>query len=725
MVVCPRRARQTARTSSLPTMNHRLLFATYCIAALLFDSVVCVGQSGSGKNLPSIILISVDTLRADHLSCYGYKRLQTPNIDAVAQGGTLFTQVSTQVPLTTPAHASLFTSTYPFVNGLEDNAQQLAPNTVTLARTLKSRGYQTAAFLGGFVLDRRFGLDQGFDLYDSPFSLHRYQGVDPGDIKRPGEDVVAAAEAWIKQTPSRPLFLFLHLYDLHTPYNLPPEFRERFGNTYTGELAYADSLVGRFINSLKSAGLYEKSLIVFLSDHGESLGEHGESTHGYFIYQSTAWVPLIIHWPAGFSGPPANFDNPVSLIDVAPTILQAIGIARPAEFQGSGLLGGAAARSDAPGREVYCESLYARRHLGASALRSLRAGQYKFIEAPKPELYDLAKDPGEAHNLLGSRRALALNLRDRLSSLRSRYRPREGAANQALSPEVVAALSSLGYVAVSAAKSETSSGGRDPKDLLADYEAYGRALSLAAAGRITDSNAALRGLLAKDPGLVAVQLSLGLNLQKQGQHREAAEVFRAALKQDPLNVLAHFNLAVSFSELRSFDDAVREAKATLVLAPYYTRAEELLGGIALQRQDYAGARAHFTKILSIAPDDYSAHYNLGTIALVEEKWDEAERHLRAAVEIDPRSAEAHNTLGSFYLRRHNLPAAKEELQKAISLRDRFAWAYYNLALVLREQGENSAAEQAFRQALAADPSLTAARTALERMDTKKDEVQPR
>ena len=706
-------------------MVRKGLFVLSAVAVWVAACPKSFAQTEAGKSLPPVILISVDTLRADHLSCYGYKRLQTPNIDALAQGGTLFTQVSTQVPLTTPAHASLFTSTYPFVNGLEDNAQQLAPNTVTLARTVKSRGYQTAAFLGGFVLDRRFGLDQGFDLYDSPFNLTRFQGVDPGDIKRLGEDVIAAAEAWIKQSQSRPIFLFLHLYDLHTPYNLPQEFRARFGNTYTGEVAYADSLVGRFVNSLKTAGLFENSLIVFLSDHGESLGEHGESTHGYFIYQSTAWVPLIIHWPAEFSGQSARFDHPVSLIDVAPTILQAIGVARPAEFQGRGLLGGAVAKSDGPGREVYCESLYARRHLGASALRSLRAGQYKFIEAPKPELYDLAKDPSETENLFGSRRALALSLRDRLSSLRSRYRPPQTAATQALSPEAVAALSSLGYVGVSAANSEKSSGGRDPKDLLADYEAYGRALSLAASGRMSDSNAALRGLLAKDSGLVAVQLSLGLNLQKQGQHREAAEIFRAALKQDPLNVLAHFNLAVSYLELRSFDDAAREAKATLVLAPYYTRAEELLGGIALQRRDFAVARSHFTKILSIAPDDYSAHYNLGTIAFVEEKWDEAERHLRAAAEVDPRSAEVHNTLGSYYLRRRNLTGAKEEFQKAISLRDRFAWAYYNLGLVLREQGESTAAKQAFRQALAADPGLTAARTALERMDTKKEDMQPR
>src|SRR5207247_2395121 len=266
------------------------------VCSILATSVFLVGISAvstAETQAPSsVILISVDALRADRLSCYGYRKQRTPGIDTISQGGTLFWQPSAQVPLTLPSHVSLLTSTYPFVNGIEDNGQQLGPNVVTLATILKSRGYATAAFVGGFVLDRRFGLNQGFDFYDSPFDLHRRRGIDPGDVKRLGEEVVRAANHWLEENSGQPFFLFLHLYDLHTPYDLPAALRKRFpGPGYEAELAYVDEVLGGFWSALAQQRLLEKALVVFTSDHGESLGDHGESTHGYFIYQSTLRVP--------------------------------------------------------------------------------------------------------------------------------------------------------------------------------------------------------------------------------------------------------------------------------------------------------------------------------------------------------------------------------------------------------------------------------------------------
>ncbi len=686
------------------------------------------------RQSPPVILISVDTLRADRLSCYGYKGLATPRIDRMAEGGTLFAQVSSQVPLTLPSHASLLTSTYPFANGIEDNGEQLAPNAVTLGSVLKSQGYRTAAFVGGFVLDRRFGLDQGFDLYDSPFNLRRQAGKDPGDIKRFGEDVTAAATRWLEQNADRPFFVFLHLYDLHTPYELPPAERRR-GSSYEAELGYVDEVLGKFWDFLEQRGLSSRALVVFTSDHGESLGEHGEGTHGYFIYQSTLRVPLIIHGPAGSGSEPGpsehgpaarRVDEPVSLLDVAPTVLQLVGVARPREFQGRSLVGlmgpmgltgspNSAARKSAAAEEIYSESLYAHNHFGTSALRSLRAGRYKYVEAPRPEFYDLASDPSETQNLYASQKSLAATFRDQLAALRARFRSESPAGSRALSPEAVERLASLGYVAVSRARSGSSESGADPKDRIADYETYGRAIALASAGHLSEANAALRQLLEKDPNLLDVRASLGLNEQKLGRHAEAAESFRAVLKQDPLRVLAHFDLGVSEYALGRRDEAVKELEATLALAPYYTRAEELLATLWLEKMDYARARAHLDHLLTVDPADYAAHYNLGALDTLDGNWQDGERHLRAALDTDPSSAEAHNTLGSLYLRRGELEQARQEFAEAIRLDSKFAGAHYNLGMIFRRQQKNEEAAREFREALAADPQFRPAREALDRL----------
>ena len=679
------------------------------------------------KPAPSVILISVDTLRADHLSCYGSQGVSTPHIDALAKGGTLFAQASAQVPLTLPSHVSLLTSTYPFSNGIEDNGQQLKPGAITLARVLKSRGYRTAGFAGGFVLDRRFGLDQGFDVYSSPFDLHKGVSTDPGDVKRLGEEVAQDAQAWLDQNAARPFFLFLHLYDLHTPYSLPQRLQARYGRPgYDSELRYVEGVLGEFIGFLQRRGLLETSLLVFTSDHGESLGEHGERTHGYFIYQSTLRVPLIFHWPATARAAVSRVLEPVSLLDVAPTILQALGLPSPPEFQGRALLSLAGNTSPAgspravPSRrdeEIYSESLYAHNHFGTSALRSLRRGSFKYIEAPRAELYDLVHDPGESHNLFQEKKSVASSFHERLLSLLSRYSSsQEAEMAQALSPDVVERLNSLGYAGVSARRRSPPDSGPDPKDRIEEYEDYGHALTLAAAGRMDQANELLQQLLGKTPDLVSVRLSLGINQQKLSRHAAAAESFQEALKSDPANALAHFDLGVSEFALHRLDDAARELQVTLAIEPYYTRAEELLGSVLLEQHKYHEARGHFEHVLTVDPRDYVAHYNLGALATLEQQWADAENHLKEALTTDPSSAEAYNTLGSLYVRRGDWGRAREALSKAIDLEPKFASAHYNLGLVFRAKRERSEAVREFRQALALDPQFTPAREALDRLE---------
>jgi len=689
------------------------------VCSILATSVFLVGISAvstAETQAPSsVILISVDTLRADRLSCYGYRKLRTLGIDTISQGGTLFWQANAQVPLTLPSHVSLLTSTYPFVNGIEDNGQQLGPNVVTLATILKSRGYATAAFVGGFVLDRRFGLNQGFDFYDSSFDLRRRAGGDPGDIKRSGEKVVRFARQWLEENSARPFFVFLHLYDLHTPYTLPPGLRRSQGPGYDAALSYVDQVLGNFWKYLAQRDLLKKTLVIFTSDHGEGLREHDESTHGYFIYQSTMWVPLIFRWPTGTGTYPARLDEPVSLLDVAPTVLQFLGLPQSPQFQGRSLLGLMQRKAPAPEAEVYGESRYGHNHFGVSSLRSLRLGRYKYIEAPKPELYDLSRDPDETRNLYAADRSLALAYRERLGAVRSRFQPQQTAKPAALSPDVVAKLSSLGYVALSGSQSAPAESGLDPKDRIAEYEQYGRAIVLASSGRVVESSELLKQLLKKDPGLTDVHISLGLSQQKQHQHNEAIQHFREVLKKDPLNVLAHFNLGVSYYEMRQADEAVKELEAALAIAPYYTRAEELLGTIWLEKKDHERAKSHFNHMLTVSPGDFSAHYNLGVMATLEGRWEESTRHLNEALRADPQSAEAHNTLGSSFLRRGELERARGEFVEAIRLQPKFAWAYYNLGLIFRQQKKHGEATRAFRQALAADPTFRPARDALERL----------
>jgi choline-sulfatase len=339
-------------------------------------------------------------------------------------------------------------STYPFVHGITDNGERLVPNTTTLARILKSKGYLTAAFVGGFVMDRRFGLDQGFDTYDSPFALHRHEGRDPGDIKRFGREVVDAAAQWLEQNDRNPFFLFLHLYDLHTPYELSATHRNRFRSLsgYDAELAYVDEVVGAFWTFLEKRRLLDRALVILTSDHGESLGDHGESTHGYFVYQSTLWVPLVFRWPASTQRFPAHVGTPGSLIDVAPTILEFLSIPVPKQFQGRSLLSRLPGTAEDPSAGVYSESLYGYHHFGVSSLRALRVGCHKYIEGPKPELYDLAADPGETRNLHEEQKAVALSLRERLLSIYSQSSHQQPRSKGTARPEELEVLRSLGYL---------------------------------------------------------------------------------------------------------------------------------------------------------------------------------------------------------------------------------------------------------------------------------------
>lgn len=655
---------------------------------------------------PSVVLISVDTLRADRLGCYGYKAIITPHIDAITSGGTRFTSVSSQVPLTLPSHVSLLTSTYPFSNGIRDNGQTLDVGAVTLATTLKAQGYRTGAFIASYVLDRRFGLSQGFDEYNESFDLDQPNSSDPGNVKRPGDDVVQAATAWLGRNSQKPFFLFLHLYDLHTPYRIPGRSGQL---TYDAMLSYEDGVIGRFWDSLARQGLIDRALIVFTADHGEGLGDHSEKAHGYFAYQSTLRVPVMMHWPRGTAFPPTT-DEPAGLIDIAPTIIDYLGLPRPREFQGRSLMGslrGRLLKSD-----VYSESVYAHNHFGCSALLSLTDGKYKYIESTKPELYDLSRDPREQNNLYSSQRALADGYRARIRALITRYRSPAAAQKQQPGSEAMARLRSLGYLGGTSGATGSLLSGPAPAERISAWETYDRASASASSGRISEGIAMMEQMLAKMPDLADVRLSLGLLLQQEGRHADAASQFRELLKREPANPIAHFDLGISLQAMAQNDDAWKEFEAALALDPTYIRAEEALSGQLLHRRRFDEARTHYEHILNVDPGNFGAHYNLGALAASREKWDDAKAQLEAALRANPRSAESHNVLGSICLRQGDLTSAGREFREAIQLSPGMSMAHYNLGLVLRKQGDTGSAAQEFRAALEFDPANQAARAAL-------------
>jgi len=473
-----------------------------------------------------VVLISIDTLRADHVSAYGYTRIRTAHIDSLA--GTVYLRIQSQIPLTMPSHTSLMTSTYPFANRVEENSESVPPGAVTLASVLHANGYRTAAFVGSIVLDRRYGLDKGFDVYDSPFEAAGGETPNPysARVRRDAALVMRAARQWIDANRNQPMFVFLHFYDLHTPYSLP----RAAGLTpsvagYDAELQYVDQEIGRLREVLERDGLWDKALVVLLADHGESLGDHGETSHGYFIYQSTMHVPLIVHWPADGGKHPERVAEPGGLIDVAPTILDFLQIAAPPSFAGNSLLSG---RGD---RMIYGESVYPQDAFGWAALRSLRSGFYQYIDAPRAELYDLAKDAGERVNILASHSQDARRLKASLDDLMARYAAKPAQPGAEIPAGTRAVLGSLGYTA--GARAKVSKQAADPKDKLAEAEAYERGLGLLYSGRYSEAISSLQRIVTANARNLPALCALGEAYRRTGNSRRALELWQQALERDP------------------------------------------------------------------------------------------------------------------------------------------------------------------------------------------------
>jgi arylsulfatase A-like enzyme/Tfp pilus assembly protein PilF len=637
-------------------------------------------------NLPfRIILITVDTLRADRLECYGYSRSKSPNISRLARDGVLFRNAVSCSPLTLPSHSSIFAATYPRVHGVRDQSGFSLPRgSETLAARLKTGGRATGAFVGSFVLDSRFGLDQGFDYYYDRFDSTRARSGMPEMLERRGEAVAREAMRWMEENANRSFFAWLHFYDPHVPYSAPEPFRSRYGdNPYDGEIAYTDSVVGEVIDFLARKQWYEDSMVLLTSDHGEDLGEHGENTHGYFLYESTIRVPLLIKFPRGRHAGKAIAAQ-ARTIDIMPTILQVAGVDPPGNIEGRSLLPVIESGPSRAPDDAYGETFYPYYHFGWSPLLYIRTGKFKYIYAPRPELYDLAADPGEKKNLAPTNRTLANQLRDRL---RATYR-QSGESRAASKSPVDAAtqerLKSLGYLTRSSRSSPPGVNAKlpDPKEKLEVYTLLQKALI---EGQTSQPQAAIqkfREVLALDGGITDAYIHLGLIYKRTGNFPMAVEQFKLALKLDQNNVVATYNLAHSYANSGKLTEAIAGFERTLVLDPKELRAHIGLG-IAYQTQGaLEKALERYQAAQAIDPFDSTARKNAAAIYLTRREAGKALAELRRALEIDRGSAETHNLMGSAHWLNNDGEAAVAEFREAIRLDRNYLDSYLNLGMLL-------------------------------------------
>jgi len=667
------------------------------VAAVLLAA--CRGNVKPSNQTP-VILISVDTLRSDHLPAYGYGGVETPNIDALRKDGILFRRAYSHTPLTLPSHATILTGTLPADHGLRDNVGfKLAPNVPTLASLLKKNGYATGAAVSAFVLRHETDISRGFDFYDDEVEPVGASTV-IGRVQRDGRDTARVAKTWLDKQQG-PLFFFLHLYEPHTPYTPPEPFLSRYKNHYDGEIAYADDIVGDFIGYLKQRDLYDKALIIFLSDHGEGLNEHGEEEHGIFLYREALQVPLIVKLPhaahAGETG-----ETPVELADVFPTITQLTATnAEALHHVGQSLL--AMLDKSAPARNVYSESFYARFHFGWSDLHSLIDGQHQYIRAPIPELYDVAADPGEKKNIINDDRRAYVAMRTAIEPFVT-----QAAAPSAIDPEEAAKLAALGYVG-SSASVQTAANEQlpDPKTTIGVFNQIREVYTDYRDGKETEALALTDKLLGDNPRILDLWDLKSKILEKLGRDDEAIAAAKEGLKQQP-NAVA---LMIAVANLSMLTGNLEQAQQHAELAKKYdaAQAHDILARIWLAKKDYVRAKQEAELTLS---NDHQQLYGLVTLGLIEKQRGDLQSALRyldeaaqrAQAKKNPRVPNLHFYRGDVLARLGRNEEAERDFRQEIAFYPQEPEPYASLVLLLSTEGRLEEATQLIFRLIAVAPN---------------------
>jgi len=656
------------------------------------------------KNL-NIMLITIDTLRWDYVSAYSSGKAQTPILDRLAEEGTLFKTCIAQVPLTLPSHATILSGTYPLGHHVSDNSGFQVPDQLQLiSEVLRNHGYLTSAFIGCYVLHRKTGMSQGFDHYADEFDVGG-PIFSPESLQKRADEVLNEARKWLLNNKDHKYFTWIHLFDPHTPYTPPSPYKEKFpDNPYRGEVEYTDSQLGHFIAFLKEEGLYDNCLIIVTSDHGEGLGDHGEQEHGFFLYESTVRVPLVICAPFDFS---AKFvKQTVEHVDLVPTILDVLDVPIPEFCQGSSFLNLMFHQKRDKSSIAYSETYYPRRHFGWSELKALYWNNWKYIEAPKEELYDLSHDASEANNLVRHKSGE----KEKLSREMKRFIQEKSiaaltaAGRKSLDKEEIERLTALGYLT-----SVVNTAGKlnlpDPKDKIQVVNDLEKAKKYFDIENFDLAIPLIKAVIDSNPGMILAHHLLGNCYFQKEMYAKALENYRFVLTRQPDFIIVTYDVIECLSRMGKIDVALKEAKKFLADYPEDYTLLRKLASLYYSRREYDQALDILNKLYQMNETDPEVLRMIVNVYIIRKDFENARLYVKRSLEINPSLPQAHFLFGQIESAQGNSLKAIDLYKEELALNPQNSQATFYLAEELRLSGDYSAAILYYRKTIDLDPGF--------------------
>jgi len=658
------------------------------ISIFLFLSTFSLAENTDffpGEENLNLLIITVDTLRADHIGIYGYEKNETPNMDALGRNGVFFYQAFCHVPLTLPSHCTLFTGTLPLFHGVRDNGYRLPAFNITLAQIMKENGYQTAAFVGAFPLDSRFGLDNGFDVYDDSYGSKNIVR-DLSFIERKAEEVNSRAIDWITKNKDKKFFIWIHYFDPHTPYDPPLPYSHSYaGREYDGEIAYTDAVIGELIEKLDQLQLTDHTITILTSDHGEGLGDHNEITHGIFVYDSTLRVPLIFHNPKIL---PKNrvVSEQVGLFDIMPTVLDLLGIAKNPEIQGKSFKSAIFEEKSSQDKAVYIESVAAMMDRNWAPLQGIRTEEWKYIDAPIPELYNVKSDPKEETNFVEKKSEVTAFLKKKLQDEIKKFSSSHFSyiMKTEIDKKTIEKLMSLGYITGRKIEGETAR--PDPKTMIEMDNIFNAAIIASETGKFEAARKLYKQVLDMQPSFTMGYEYAAYNYYKMGKIKEAINLLEKAVKLKLMSNSLLARLGLYYQEAGKIGNSIDILERVTQQDDNYAEAFNYLGVSYFKSSQLVKAIDTFKKALALDSDYAMAMNNLGNCYLAQKNYDLAEGEYKKAIFVDDKLAAAHNGLAVIFYRKNLIEKALLSWEKSLEVEPKQSNTLYNLGRVYLRLG---------------------------------------
>jgi arylsulfatase A-like enzyme/tetratricopeptide (TPR) repeat protein len=662
------------------------------LAVIIFFYFVSSRSGVKRRGDLNVLLIIVDTLRADRVGYSGHE-IETPNMDYLAANGSRFMDAVCQYPMTLPSHVCIFTSTFPQYHGIKNNGNYyLEEGYTTLAEILKGKGYTTSAFIGAAVLERKFGLAQGFDDYDDTFKTPEF--LKALEAQNLAEDVFESARGWFEKNYQKRFFMWVHFYDPHAPYSPPPPYDKKYADPYDGEVAYTDVYVGKLIEMLRGRGMLGKTLIVLTSDHGEGLGEHEEVTHGVFLYDTTLKVPLVFHCP-GVVPKGRVIEGQVRSVDLMPAILDILNIERPVSLQGKSLIP-LMEKDSSKVFDSYAETYFPLLSNGWSPLKCISTGRYKYIKAPRPELYDLSVDPGELRNIVDEKVELARELGERLEGMERMYSSEKAPGRRVLSFEEREKLRSLGYVEFFEEKDLKKSALSDPKDKIKIFAQIQKAYDFFWKRQLDKIEEILKEISPLDPDNPGIHYLYARLYFIAAKFKEASEELKRVLQVNNRHTDALLLLGLCYLNMNEPDRAIKELEKIPQIIPQDVESLSLLSMAYRDKGDFTKSLEYLEKAINIASDDIKLRLQLAETYDLANEDEKALREFESILKKDPNNARAYSSLGIFYMNRGQFERGITFLEKSSELSPS-ADIYYYLGFAYKKVGRSKEAVESLKK----------------------------